>query len=207
MLHGFAMNSSAKRSLDWAEIHRRMDAIEHTLELGWKPSGERKQRVLRERAAALSREPLGAEPTGETLEVLEFLLAHEHYGMELRYVREVYLLKDLTPLPGTPAFILGVANVRGQVLLIVDLKRLFDLPDRGLTDLNKIIIVEAPGVELGILADSVLGLVTVPAAEIQPALPTLTGIREDFLRGVTRQSMVLLDAKKLLSVRGLVRVE
>jgi purine-binding chemotaxis protein CheW len=201
------MNSSAKHSLDWAEIHRRMDAVERTLELGWKPSAERKQHVLRERAAALAREPLGAEPAGETLEVLEFLLAHERYGIELKYVREVYLLKDLTPLPGTPTFILGVANVRGQVLLIVDLKRLFELPNRGLTDLNKIIIVEAPGVELGILADSVLGLVTVPVAEIQPALPTLIGIREEFLRGVTRQSMVVLDAKKLLSVRGLVRVE
>ena len=184
-----------------------MDAVEQTLELGWKPSAERIQRVLRERAAALARESLGAEPGGETLEVLGFLLAHERYGIELKHVREVYLLKDLTPLPGTPAFILGVANVRGQVLLIVDLKRLFELPDRGLTDLNKIIIVESPGVELGILADSVLGLVTVPAAEIQPALPTLTGVREEFLRGVTRQSMVLLDAKKLLSVRGLVRVE
>ena len=68
--------------------------------------------------------------------------------------------------------------------------------------MNKIIIVEAPGVELGILADSVLGLLTVPVAEIQPALPTLTGIREEFLRGVTRQSMVLLDAKKLLSRRA-----
>jgi len=177
-----------------------MDAVQQTLEQGWKPGAERKQRVLRERAAALAREPLGSEPAGETLEVLEFLLAHERYGIELKYVREVFLLKDLTPLPGTPAFILGVANVRGQVLLIVDLKRLFDLPDRGLTDLNKIVIVEAPGVELGILADSVLGLLAVSVGEIQPALPTLTGIREEFLRGVTRQSMVLLDARKLLSV-------
>jgi purine-binding chemotaxis protein CheW len=138
---------------------------------------------------------------GPAIDVLEFQLAQEHYGIELNYVREVYPLKDLTPLPGTPAFVLGVTNVRGQVLSVIDIKKLFDLPDKGLTDLNKIIVVYAAGMELGVLADAVFGLKSLPLGEIQPSLPTLKGIREEYLRGVTRQSMVLLDAKKLLSAQ------
>lgn len=195
------MDSSVKPALDWGEIHRRLEAIQQTIEHGWKLTQEEKEAVLHARAEALAKEPNRKREAEETLDVLEFLVAHEHYGIELSYVREVYPLKDLTPLPGTPAFILGVTNVRGQVLAVIDIKKLFGLPDRGLTDLNKTIIVQNTGMELGILADAVLGLRSVAVSEIQLSLPTLKGIREDFLRGVTRQSMVLLDAKKLLSAR------
>jgi purine-binding chemotaxis protein CheW len=190
----------SKSPLDWSAIHRRLEAIQQAIEGGGKRTPEEKKQVLRARAQALARESTRKETAGQTCEVLEFLVAHERYAIEVQDVREVYPLKDLTPLPGTPAFILGVTNVRGQVLLIVDIKKLFGLPDKGLTDLNKIIIVQAPGVELGVLADNVLGLESVRMDDLQTSLPTLTGVREEFLRGVTRSSLVVLDAKKLLSV-------
>jgi len=193
--------------LDWDEIHRRMEAVREAIDHGWKPTLEEKAKLLCARAEALAREPARKDTSEQALEVVEFLLAHEHYGLELQYVREVYPLKDLTPLPGTPVFILGVTNVRGQVLAVVDIKKLFGLPDRGLTDLNKIIIIHTPEAELGVLADSVVGLCPVPVSEVQPSLPTLKGIREDFLRGITRKSMVLLDAQKLLSLRDTGRGE
>jgi purine-binding chemotaxis protein CheW len=185
--------------LDWGAIYRRLEAIQETIDHGWTLTLEEKKQILRTRAIALAQESPKKESGDETLEVLEFLLAHEHYGIELNYVREVYPLKNLTPLPGTPAFILGVTNVRRQVLSVIDIKRLVGLPDKGLADFNKTIIIQTPGKELGILADAVLGLKSVLQHELQPSLPTLTGIREDILRGVTGQSMVILDAKKLLS--------
>jgi purine-binding chemotaxis protein CheW len=189
------------RALDWGEIHRRLETIEQTIAHGWQLTRDEKKEILHARAEALATELPQQHTSEQSLDVLEFLLAHEHYGIELHYVREVYPLKDLTPLPGTPAFILGVTNVRGQVLSIIDIKKLFGLPDKGLTDFNKTIIVHTPGMELGVLADAVLGLKSIPLSEIQTSLPTLQGVREDFLRGVTQQSMVLLDAKKLLSAR------
>ena len=193
--------NKAPKPLDWDEIHRRLESLRQTINEGWALTREEKHQVLRARAEALARTASRPADSGETLDVLEFLLAHEHYGIELRYVREVYPLKDLTPLPGTPAYILGITNVRGQVLTIIDIKRLFGLPHKGLTDLNKIILVQASGIEIGILADAVVGIESVPITDIQPSLPTLTDIREEFLRGVTRESMVLLDPRKLLSVR------
>ena len=127
-------------------------------------------------------------------------------------MREVYPLKELTPLPGTPPFVLGLVNVRGQILSVIDLKKFFDLPEKGLTDLNKLIILDsgdlalskAEGMAFGILADAVLGVRPLPVSELQPSLPTLTGIREEFLKGVTRERVVILDADRLLSSKDII---
>ena len=135
----------------------------------------------------------------EQLELVEFLLAYERYALELPYVREVYPLKELTLLPDTPAFLAGIINVRGQIVSIVDLKKFFDLPEKGLTDLNKVIIVNDGPMEFGLLVDAVTGVRRIPLLEMQPPLPTLTGIHQEYLRGVTSQHLVILDAAKILA--------
>jgi purine-binding chemotaxis protein CheW len=155
--------------------------------------------ILKTRARALAR-PAAAEPVkGQTLEVIEFRLAQERYAIEHAFVREVVSLKDLTPLPCTPAFISGIMNLRGQILPLIDMKKFFDLPEVGITDLHMVIVVHAGDVELGILADSIAGVVSIPLDVIQPSLPTLTGIRSKYLKGVTDQLLVILDVPKILS--------
>jgi purine-binding chemotaxis protein CheW len=133
------------------------------------------------------------------LEVVEFLLASEHYGIDLAHIREIHALSELTPLPGTPAFVMGLANVRGQILSVIDIKKFFGLPEKGLTDLNKVIVVRTQQMELGILADVVLGVRAIGLSELQTSLPTLTGIRAEYLRGITKDPLVVLDVEKILS--------
>lgn len=159
---------------------------------------EEKKKILKARAKALAQETEEKEREEECIEVVEFLLANEKYGIETSYVREVYPLEELTPLPCTPPFVLGIINVRGQILSIIDLKKFFELPEKGLGDFNKVIILRDEKMELGILADLILGVRSIPIAEIQPSLPTLTGIREEYLKGITKEREVILDAKKLL---------
>ena len=65
-------------------------------------------------------------------------------------------------MPCTPPFILGIINVRGQILAVIDLKRFFNLPDKGLSDLNKVIILRRGGLEVGLLADAVAGVQAIP---------------------------------------------
>jgi len=155
--------------------------------------------ILRARARALAR-PLDDAPSAETmLDVLEFRLAQERYAIETRYVREVYPLKDLTPLPCTPLFVLGIVNVRGRILPVLDLKKFFDLPEQGLTDLHRIILVEGHDLELGLLADATVGVRSIPADGLQPSLPTLTGIRSEYLKGVTAERLVVLDVARILA--------
>lgn len=159
--------------------------------------------ILRARARALARLP-EAVPAGERLQVLRFRLAWEDYAFEARYVREVSLLAQLTPVPCTPSFVMGIVNLHGEILSVIDLKTFFELPAQGLGDLNRLIVLEGQGMRFGILADAITGMASLPADSLQPTLPTLTGIRAQYLRGVTPDRTVVLDAGLLLSDDGLV---
>lgn len=188
----------------WSEIHGRLESARLALEKGPTQSEEEKKRILRDRARALAREPQHEETVTERLEILEFLLAYEKYGVETAYVREVYPLKELTPLPCASPFVLGIINVRGQIVSVIDIKKFFDLPEKGLTDLNKVIIIHNDAMEFGILADVILGMRRIALRDIQPSLPTLTGVREQYLKGVTPERVVILDAEKLLTDKNIV---
>jgi purine-binding chemotaxis protein CheW len=162
------------------------------------PSTTHVQEVLKTRARALARRPAGSGADVAALDVIEFRLARERYAVAREYVQEVCPLKELTPLPCTPPFVLGIVNVRGQILPVLDVKKFFDLPETGITDLHMIIVVHVGEMEVGILADSVVGARSIPLTAIQESLPTLTGIRAQYLRGVTDQHMVILDAARIL---------
>ena len=155
--------------------------------------------ILLARALELARPPDDAPAADTMLDVLEFRLAQERYALETRYVREVYPLKDLTPMPCTPPFVLGIVNVRGRILPVLDLKKFFDLPEQGLTDLHRIIMVQGNALELGLLADATVGVRSIPVESLQPSLPTLTGIRSEYLKGVTAERLVVLDVARILA--------
>lgn len=161
-------------------------------------NGTEAARILRQRAQALAQVP-PAPAADAVLELLEFGLASERYAIEQQYVQEVQPLRDLTPLPCTPAFILGIVNVRGRIVPVLDLKKFFELPERGLTDLHRTIIVRGHDLEIGLLADVIIGIRVVPAAGLQPSLPTLTGIRADYFKGVTDGHLVVLAVERILS--------
>ena len=194
-----ASREQKKASVDWRAIERRMAAARVAIERGSTPPPEETQRILKARAQALAREPMPEEAADSRIEVVEFLLAHERHAVESRYVREVYPLESLTPLPCAPAFVLGMINLRGEILSVIDIRKFFGLPEQGLTDLNKVIVLHSGNMLFGILADAISGVRRIPIADIQPSLPTLTDIREAYLRGVTPDRMVILDAGKLLS--------
>lgn len=200
------MSTSRKnnKAIDWSEAKQRLETARIAIERIWAPTAEETKRVLEERARALAREPVRAESADEWIEMVEFTLAHERYAVASEYVREVYPLEDLTPLPCTPPFVLGIANLRGEILSVIDIKRFFDLPEKGLTDLNKVIVLESADMVFGIVADAISGVRRILRADIQPSLPTLTGIREDYLQGVTAERVVVLDAEKLLNDEKLI---
>lgn len=193
----------SQSSIDWKKIHARLEKVRSSIEQGSSPGPEAEKMILRQRARALAKEPEQAG-TGEEIEVIEFLLARERYGIEAAHVREVYHLKDLTPVPCTPPFVLGIINVRGQIISVIDIKKFFDLPDKGLGDLNKVIILKSDDMEFGILADAVLDVSKVSLDDLQPSLPTFTGIREEYLKGIAQDRTVILDAESLLEDRKLV---
>lgn len=197
-------NDEPRPPVDWDAIKQRLAVTAEALKNEFAPSPEKRREILRARAQKLALEPPAATAAGAEIEILEFVLAQEHYALETAWVREVYPLKELTPLPCTPSFVLGIANVRGRIMSVIDIKKFFDLPEKGLTDLNRVIILQDGTMEFGVLADQIIGARWLPLAALQSSLPTLTGIRSDYLKGVTVQRLVVLDAKKLLGDRAIV---
>lgn len=186
------------KAMDWQAVHRRLEAAAAAIENQLMLSQQSKKSLLKARATSLAA-VAQTEATEEYLEIIEFQLASETYGVELRHAGKVSLLKELTSMPCTPAFVLGIINLHGRVLSVVDLKRFFDLPNNPLTDLNRVIVVHNETMEVGILADSIRGIRRIALRDLQPSLPTLTGTRAEYLKGITGDRLIVLDADKLLS--------
>jgi purine-binding chemotaxis protein CheW len=187
------------KQFDWHTIHRRLQTARGTIERGWVPTPEQRKQVLKARAATLARSVVAADPSEPPVGVVEFTLAYENYGVESTYVREVHPVSELTRLPCTPRFVAGIVNVRGEIVSVVDLKKFLELPDKGLTDLNKMIVLQSDSMMFGLLADAVNGVRDIAARDIHPPPPHLTGIRAAYLKGVAEGRMALLDGGKLLS--------
>lgn len=156
------------------------------------------RKILNERARNLAKEPPRTDLAGGCLEVVVFRLASEEYGVESPLVHEVFSLRAFTELPGTPSFVLGIVNLRGRILSVIDLKKFFGLPEEGLGELNKILVIKDDSMEFGILADGIIGVRRIALASIQPSVPTVTGIGGEFVKGVTEERLIVLEAKRIL---------
>jgi len=162
------------------------------------PSSE-DQLLLKTRALTLAQQPKQAELSKEFLEVIEFRLASEVYGLETTFVQEVLTLKDFTTLPGLPPFVLGIVNVRGQIFSVINLKKYFNLPEKGLGQFNILIILHNEKMEFGILVDEVFSTQSIPLDAIQTTPSTVSGIVGEYLRGVTSDFIIILDGNKILN--------
>lgn len=184
-------------TIDWAALLRRQEAAFAETDLACR-TPEREQALLKERARILSHAPAPASDAVQ-IECLEFVLSGERYAIELSYIAATLPLTDFTPLFCTPPFVLGITNLRGRIISIVDLRRFFELPAPGLSDLNRVIVVGNHQMEFGVLADSILGTRSIPASDFLSTPDTFTGPREDFVAGVSAERLALLDMGRILS--------
>ncbi|MEW6127410.1 MAG: chemotaxis protein CheW [Acidobacteriota bacterium] len=190
------------QQIDWSKVHRRIAAAQQSLDANLSASAAQKKKILDERARALAME---AEPDAlvEELEVLEFVLAYERYAVESAYIREVVPFQGLTPLPCTPPFVVGIVQARGQILSVINIKKFLGFPQTGIADLHKIIILHFENMEFGVLADDIIGARRLPTDQLQTSLPALIQMQEAYLKGITRDRVVVLDARKLLLSKNL----
>jgi len=160
---------------------------------------EEKRRILRDRARRLARKrDEESESDAACLQAIGFKLGEEKYAVEVDFVREVCPVKDLAPVPCTPRFILGIINVRGQVVSVTDMKVLFGLSGNSIGDHSRVLILSDHVMELGILVDDVLGEQRVPVDKIQSQMPAPKSIKPEYVRGITQDRLVILDAAAIL---------
>lgn len=180
--------------ISWEKIHNLINSsIDSTV------SSAEEKRILKERAERLSIEPEERIIEGTLLGIVIFRLSNETYAIESSFIQEVQPLKDFTYIPGVPAFILGIVNIRGRIISIVDLKKFFNLDEKGLGQLNLLIIIKNEKMELGILADDIIGISSVPLDTIKAVPSGISGIGKEYLRGVTKEHMIVLNAENILN--------
>ena len=189
--------SETRGKIDWQEVHVRLEQERRAVEATERLSLEEASRILKERARALARPVEEAVTQAEGLELLVFSVGAERYGIETDHVVEVIPLRELTPVPCTPASILGVVNHRGRILPVLDLRRLFDLADQGVAEGSRVVAVEARGMTFGIFAGAVTGTVRVGVEEVAPSPATSAADRQGLIRGVTGEMVAVLDLDAL----------
>jgi purine-binding chemotaxis protein CheW len=160
--------------------------------------------LLKLRAVNMASEPELESDTSAAITIIEFSLDAENYGIESQFVMEVFSLKDFTALPGVPAYILGLVNLRGQILPVIDLRRLFNLPWKGLGELNKVIVLHNEQMEFGVLADEVNGVKAVLIDDLLPVPSIITGKYKKYLMGLTKESLIVLSAENLLTDKNII---
>ncbi len=159
-------------------------------------SSDKIKAVLAERARALLKST--EAQTGETMQVVAFSLANETYGIATEFVKEVQPLRNVTPVPCTPDFVIGVVNVRGSIYSVMDIRNFFGAPKKEITDLTKVILVDAAGLEVGIVADDVSGATSIALSEIKPPLAAQSAAKDEFIQGVTPKMLIILNLEALL---------
>lgn len=191
-------------SIDWQALRERLARAEAALARVLELSPERAQAVMNERARALARPVTDPAPARDAIEILTFALGRERYAIETRFVREVARLSEFTPVPSAPEFILGIVNLRGEVLAVVDLRKFLGIDSGGVTDLSRVVVLGTEEAELGILADSVDAVERLPPARILEPPVSVAGIAREYLRGVTSDALIVLSGAALLEDERLV---
>lgn len=131
-----------------------------------------------------------------------FHLENEKYGIKVMQVQEVLRMTEIAPVPGAPHYVLGIINLRGNVVTVVDTRRRFGLPDAEADDETRIVIIEADNNVVGILVDSVAEVVDLKASEIETAPNVGNDESSKYIQGVSSRDdelLILVDVNKLLS--------
>ena len=138
----------------------------------------------------------------EVLQWVTFQLEEETYGINVMQVREVLRHTEIAPVPGAPDYVLGIINLRGNVVTVIDTRSRFGLMQGEITDNTRIIVIESERQVIGILVDSVAEVVYLRSSEIDTTPSVGTEESAKFIQGVSNREgklLILVDLNKLLS--------
>jgi purine-binding chemotaxis protein CheW len=141
----------------------------------------------------------GSDPVTEWV---TFRLDAEKYGIDVMRVREVLRNTEIAPVPGTPDFVLGIINLRGNVVTVIDTRKRFGMPPKAIDEASRIVILEAGDEVVGMMVDSVAEVVDLRASSIETAPNVGNDESAKFIQGVSNRDdglLILVDLNKLLN--------
>ncbi|VAW92996.1 Positive regulator of CheA protein activity (CheW) [hydrothermal vent metagenome] len=131
-----------------------------------------------------------------------FYLDNEKYGINVMSVQEVLRITDIAPVPGAPHYVLGIINLRGNVVTVIDTRTRFGLVEKESDDSTRIVIIESENQVIGILVDSVAEVVDLKKSDIETTPNVGNDESSKYIQGVSSQGeqlLILVDVDKLLT--------
>lgn len=145
------------------------------------------------------------QDTRKQIQFVSFFLDEEEYGLNIVHIREFLRVPVITRVPKTPPFVLGVINLRGKVISVIDLRLRMGMSPSTITEKSRIIIINVNGKLKGILVDRVTRVFRIPEEEVEPAPPILKGASAEFVQGVGKvdgNMVIMIDIIKTLTPRN-----
>lgn len=137
---------------------------------------------------------------------LTFLLGSETYAVKVIQVQEVLRYTPIAPVPGAPLEVLGIINLRGNVVTVVDLCKKFNMPSKEIDEFTRIMIMDVRGYIIGVLVDTVTEVIDLKDSEIESAPGVSSSGTSVFIQGIANlQGLlhILVNLDKLLSAKEL----
>lgn len=134
-------------------------------------------------------------------QLVVFQLAGQTYGINIASVYEIIRMEVITKVPLSPDFVEGVINLRGKIIPVIDLCKMFNLPINERTSSTRIIVVDISGNTVGMIVDAVSEVLRIPLDSIEPPPPMVNGIDSAYLRGIAimnERLVILLNLEKVL---------
>ena len=144
----------------------------------------------------------GARHDGKTFQVVSFRIGEEEYGVDIMAVQEIILVGCITQVPEVPEHVLGVINLRGNVIPIMNLRRRFGMPDQPSDEATRIVVMNLSGRTVGAVVDGVNEVLRLSHEEISATPTSLGGAGKDYVIGLARRKerlLILLDMARLLA--------
>ncbi len=134
------------------------------------------------------------------LQLVTFGVANEEFGVDILHVQEINRMMELTRVPQSPDDVVGVINLRGKIIPVLDMRRRFNLTAEAYSETSRIIVVETHGRVIGFIVDCVHEVLRIDQSIVEPAPQLVSSVDADFISGVGKledRLLILLDLEKL----------
>jgi purine-binding chemotaxis protein CheW len=139
--------------------------------------------------------------TEELLQLVSFTIGQEEFGLDIQRIQEINRMVEITRVPNAPEFVVGVINLRGKVIPIIDLRKRFGFPQKESDKNTRIIVVELENMVVGFIVDAVREVIRIPKNITEPPPAIIAGIGSEYITSVAKMEnrlLILLDIERLL---------
>lgn len=145
---------------------------------------------------------VGSGPADELLQMVVFQLGGEEFGVEIMKVQEIIRMPEITQIPQSPEYVEGVINLRGRIIVVINLDKRFNLVSKDIDDDSRIIVVEIGDNVVGMIVDSVNEVLRIQKSSVDPAPElVMSNVSREYITGVGKMDdrlLILLDLGKVL---------